>query len=76
MLDRLQQGEVPAKHHVALRGPDGALRHEEAYTRDGFDGPYTLAYHLRRPHPTAPVEAGHGWAPPAAPPARALARRH
>ncbi|MCM2335053.1 MAG: homogentisate 1,2-dioxygenase, partial [Anaeromyxobacteraceae bacterium] len=58
------------------RGPDGALRHEEAYTRDGFEGPYTLAYHLHRPHPTAPAEAGHGWARPAAPAARALARRH
>lgn len=76
MLDRMQQGEVPPKHHVALRGPDGALRHEEAHTRAGFDGPYTLAYHLRRPHPTAPAAAGHGWPLPAAPPARALARRH
>lgn len=77
MLDRLQQGEVPPKHHLALRGPDGALRHEEAYTRDGFDGPYTLAYHLHRPHPTQPAEAGHGWpAPAAAAGPGALARRH
>lgn len=76
MLDRLQQGEVPAKHHVALRGPDGLLRHEEAYTRSGFDGPYTLSYHLHRPHVTWPAEAGHGWPPPAPLPPRALSRRH
>ena len=76
MLDRDQQGEVPRKHHLALRGPDGALRHEEAYTRDGFEGPYTLAYHLRRPHVTWPAEPLHGWpAPQATPPVR-LARRH
>jgi len=76
MLDRVQQGEVPPKHHVALRGADGALRHEEAYTRAGFDGPYTLAYHLHRPHVTWPAEAGHGWPLPAPLPPRALARRH
>ncbi|MBK9516695.1 MAG: homogentisate 1,2-dioxygenase [Anaeromyxobacter sp.] len=76
MLERRQQGEVPRKHHLALRGPDGALRHEEATTRAGFDGPYTLAYHLHRPHPTRPAEAGLGWALPAPLPPGPLARRH
>ena len=61
MLDRMIQGEVPPKHHLALRGPDGALRHEQAYTRTGFDGAYTLSYHLNRPHATHAVEARHGW---------------
>jgi homogentisate 1,2-dioxygenase len=76
MLDRVQQGEVPPKHHLALRGPGGALRHEEAYTRAGFDGPYTLAYHLHRPHVTWPAEAGHGWPLPAPLRPGPLARRH
>jgi homogentisate 1,2-dioxygenase len=69
-------GEVPPKHHVALRGPDGALRHEQAFTRAGFDGAYTLSYHLGRPHATRAVEARHGWPGPAPVEPRRLARRH
>jgi homogentisate 1,2-dioxygenase len=76
VLDRMIQGEVPPKHHVALRGPDGALRHELALTRAGFDGAYTLSYHLHRPHATHAVEATHGWRGPVAAAPRRLARRH
>jgi homogentisate 1,2-dioxygenase len=79
VLDRLAQGDLPPKHHLALRGAEGRLRHEEAYTREGFEGPYTLLYHLHRPHPTSPAATAHGWADPrAARPAgpRRLARRH
>lgn len=50
MLDRVVAGEVPRKHHVQLRGADGALRFEECLTRDGFDGPYSILYHVARPH--------------------------
>jgi homogentisate 1,2-dioxygenase len=60
MLDRMQVGEVAKKHHVQLRGPDGALRFEECFTRDGFDGPYTIMYHLRRPHTQRVATAKHG----------------
>ncbi len=77
MLERIVHGEVPAKHHIASRGPDGALRHEECITREGFDGPYTIAYHLDRPHTHRPVESAHGWpAPEAVAPAAALRKRH
>jgi homogentisate 1,2-dioxygenase len=76
MLDRVQQGTVPRKHHVALRDASGRLLYEEAFTRGGFDGPYTLAYHVGRPHATRPAEARHGWDLPAAAPPRGLARRH
>ena len=55
MLQRIVQGEVPAKHHIALRGGDGALRHEECITRDGFEGAYTIAYHEHRPHTHRPA---------------------
>ena len=45
----MQLGEVPQKHHVASRGPDGRLRCEECLTRAG----------LRRPvhHPLPPAPA-------------------
>jgi homogentisate 1,2-dioxygenase len=76
MLDRMVVGEVPPKHHVALRDEAGNLRHEECITRDGFDGPYTILYHLRRPHTHHIAEARHGWALPAAAPERPLAKRH
>jgi homogentisate 1,2-dioxygenase len=84
VLDRIVQGEVPAKHHLALRDAEGRLRHEEATTRGGFDGPYTLAYHLHRPHATRAMATTHGWPAPTSPadPAASsphlahLARRH
>jgi homogentisate 1,2-dioxygenase len=49
VLERLAFGELPKKHHLALRGPEGDLRYEECLTRKGFDGPYTIVYHERRP---------------------------
>jgi homogentisate 1,2-dioxygenase len=79
MLDRMSAGELPAKPHTAFRGPDQRLRHEECLTRDGFEGPFTILYHLERPHVAVPVEAAHGWLPPREPPhddARPLCRRH
>jgi len=76
MLDRMQLGEVAAKHHVQLRGPGGELRYEECFTRAGFDGPYTILYHLRRPHTHRIAAPAHGWAAPVAAADRALAKRH
>lgn len=76
MLDRISAGDVPPKHHIQLRGPGGELRHEECFTRDGFDGPYTILYHLRRPHTHRLAPAEHGWAAPEPAGARALAKRH
>jgi homogentisate 1,2-dioxygenase len=77
MLDRIVAGEVPKKHHTALRGPGGELRFEECFTRDGFDGPYTILYHVDRPHTHQPAAAEHGWSPgvPVGE-ARPLAKRH
>ncbi len=77
MLDRVAQGELPRKHHIALRDPGGALRYEECFTRDGFDGPYTICYHRERPQTHQPAPAEHGWTPavPVAAP-QPLAKRH
>jgi homogentisate 1,2-dioxygenase len=78
VLDRIVQGEVPRKHHLAFRDAEGKLLHEEAYTRAGFDGPYTLAYHRGRPHATHAVagDPGHGWKLPGPPSPAPLAKRH
>jgi homogentisate 1,2-dioxygenase len=76
VLDRIAVGEIARKHHVILRGPDGALRNEECFTREGFDGPYTILYHLNRPHTQRPADLKHGWDAPVAAPTRSLAKRH
>lgn len=49
MLDRIAHGDLPRKHHIALRSASGVLRYEHCLTRSGFDGPYTIAYHEHRP---------------------------
>jgi homogentisate 1,2-dioxygenase len=76
MLDRIVQGSVPRKHHLAFHDAEGRLLYEEAYTRAGFDGPYTLAYHRGRPHATRAAEARHGFRVPQPVPPRPLAKRH
>lgn len=62
MLERIARGALPEKHHLALRAADGSLRYEECWTREGFDGPYTILYHQHRPqalralpHPPRPL---------------------
>jgi homogentisate 1,2-dioxygenase len=76
MLERIVRGEVPRKHHIALRDAAGTLRHEECLTRAGFDGPYTIAYHLGRPQAQHLSEPRHGWPVPAAAAPRPIAKRH
>ena len=76
MLDRMVEGQVPRKHHLAFRDEAGKLLHEEAYTTEGFEGPYTLLYHRHRPHAQHAVPASHGWELPRAPAPRPLAKRH
>jgi homogentisate 1,2-dioxygenase len=55
VLTRLSQGQLPALPHTQLRGTDGRLLYEHCITRQGFDGPYTIAYHERRPHESQPA---------------------
>jgi homogentisate 1,2-dioxygenase len=56
VLDRIERGDVPRKPHTAHRGPAGELRYEECFTRSGFDGPFSILYHLNRPHAISTVE--------------------
>src|SRR6266545_840012 len=74
----MQAGTVPDKPHTALRDDAGRLRNEECLTRDGFEGPFTILYHVERPHTAAVAPAAHGWtiAPPVSGEHRPLARRH
>jgi homogentisate 1,2-dioxygenase len=76
MLDRVAHGEIPRKHHIVLRGAGGELRHEECFTREGFDGPYTILYHLRRPHTHRLAPAAISWTSPSEAPPKPLAKRH
>jgi len=76
MLHRTSHGSVPHKPHTALRATSGALRYEECITRSGFDGPYTIVYHERRPHEAEPVEVPHGWEMLGGRPPRTLTRHH
>jgi homogentisate 1,2-dioxygenase len=55
VLDRLAQGDLPPKHHVALRSAAGKIRYEECLTRMGFDGPYSILYHEHPPHALEPI---------------------
>ncbi|HEU4383437.1 MAG TPA: homogentisate 1,2-dioxygenase [Anaeromyxobacteraceae bacterium] len=76
MIDRMARGDLPPKHHLAFRDAAGALLHEECWTRQGFDGPYTILYHRNRPHAARAAEARHGFPLPEAAAARSLRRRH
>lgn len=57
MLDRVACGELAAKPHAALRDALGKLRYEECLTRAGFDGPFSILYHLHRPQALQPLAA-------------------
>ncbi len=50
MIHRLQRGQVPPKHHTAFRPEGGDLAYEHCFTREGFNGPYTILYHRKPPH--------------------------
>jgi len=77
MFERRVVGKVPRKHHIQLRDEKGTLMYEECITRDGFEGPYTIAYHQREPHTQSLAQVGHGWKLPEASSAkRPLAKRH
>jgi homogentisate 1,2-dioxygenase len=76
MFERRVVGKVPRKHHIQFRDEQGALLFEECFTRDGFEGPYTIAYHQKAPHTQRLAAVAHGWKVPEAVPGRHLAKRH
>jgi homogentisate 1,2-dioxygenase len=58
----VQRGDLPAKRHVAFRGPGGDLRHEHLMGNLGFTGLQSLLYTLRPP--TAVKHTEPAWAQP------------
>jgi len=76
VLERRSFGDLPAKPHTALYASTGALRYEECITRAGFDGPYSIVYHERRPHEAEPTDVVPASESVAGAAQRALKRHH
>ena len=51
-------GQVPSKHHVQFRKPDGGLYAEELFSTQGFSGPMATMYHIHLPTEVTSWEAG------------------
>ncbi len=49
-------GEMPQKHHVQFRQPDGTLYKEEVFSTRGFSGRSSTLYHIRMPTQVAGFE--------------------
>lgn len=76
MIDRMQAGSVPAKPHTIHREGD-RLTYEHCFTRQGFDGAYSILHHRHPPtHATEWRASERGWKPPQPAPAEILQRRH
>jgi homogentisate 1,2-dioxygenase len=76
MLERRSAGRLPDAPHTQLRADDGRLLYEHCITRQGFDGPYTIAYHEQRPHQALPASEAPVALPPAEHRPERLLRRH
>ncbi len=76
MLERLVVGDVPPKHHIEHRDATGLLYFEHCITRQGFDGPYTIAYRKFRPHLHQVVDAPYTLASLEASLTQPLRKRH
>lgn len=64
MLDRMYAGRLPQKPHTVFKADDGSLLYEECLTRGGFDGPFSILYHQRRPHESEPVSRARSFSVP------------
>ncbi|HTQ12111.1 MAG TPA: homogentisate 1,2-dioxygenase [Fimbriimonadaceae bacterium] len=42
-------GELPRKHHIQFRKPDGGLYAEQLFSTRGFSGPMSTLYHINLP---------------------------
>lgn len=42
-------GNIPSKHHIQFRQPDGSLYAEQLFSTIGFSGPMTTMYHINLP---------------------------
>lgn len=42
-------GNLPRKHHIQFRKPDGGLYTEQLFSTHGFSGPLSTLYHINQP---------------------------
>lgn len=76
MIDRMQLGLVPEKPHL-VHEVDGKLTYEECFTRQGFEGSYSVLYHRAPPTRATGWKASQrGWKAPEGAPDEVLSRRH
>ncbi len=76
LIDRMQLGLIPQKPHTVFK-VDDALTYEECFTRQGFDGAYSVLYHRHHPARTTSWKPSErGWQAPVAAPTEMLLRRH
>ncbi|MBX9695032.1 MAG: homogentisate 1,2-dioxygenase [Cyanobacteria bacterium] len=72
-----RSGAVPAKRHIQFRNGDGKLYQEEVLGSRGFDGRYSILYHLYPPTEVHQVEViSHEIEPKLIPTAEGLKHRH
>lgn len=60
MIHYRSAGRLPQKPHSVFRDDEGKLLFEHCFTRDGFDGPFSILYHQNPPQnhgEGTPVEA-------------------
>src|SRR5579859_3642234 len=68
-------GELPPKHHIQFRKPDGGLYAEQLFSTRGFSGPLSTMYHIHLPTEVASWE-DKGEAVPKFLPDEPLRHRH
>lgn len=68
-------GELPRKHHIAFRKPDGGLYAEQLFSTEGFSGPMSTLYHINLPTEVSSWE-DHGSVKPTYLDDEALRHRH
>ncbi len=56
-------GDIPEKRHTQFRKPDGGLYSEELFSTYGFDGVYSLLYHIHPPTEIVQVGEPYSVAP-------------
>jgi homogentisate 1,2-dioxygenase len=76
MLERRAVGRISPKPHLRQRSATGGVVYEECLTRAGFEGPFSMLYHVDRPHEAEPIALEAAFATTDLLPPRALLRRH
>lgn len=77
MIDRMQSGLVPAKPHTVFKDASGQVLYEHCFTRQGFEGAYSILYHQHHPsRQTAWRASTRGWPKAEAAHPDVLTRRH